>query len=430
MDRRRVHHLRRDSLRRGGKCLVILVCVFLLYVGPGTTSASTLQSVTTIDEVLARISETSSAAVAAAVTEIAVAELGQSESNRYPRVTVDAQENLAGDSTSYEPEYILRVEQMLLDWGRVDEDVSSRAATVEAKRSAEAEVILEAALLSVEAFYGIEVINRKLRANTKNRRSLEELRDMMERRVASRISPIIDLQEVSNRISLLDIADRRLESERRRLQLTLIRLAGVLVEEPEAPNCVWPTPIDEDLLVRDAIAYSPTLKRLRHQASRHVHEERVLDAGQFPSLIAGYRADSELDGNEFDQRAYLALRYEFQTGGELKSQRAQERARYLEQQALYREDTENITQTIGAWVSTYRTAISLDEIYLRVISSKAEQKDSHLRRFLVGRSSWRDVLSAQQEVAESRTRHIDSQGSTCLASSSLLLLTGGMSALR
>ena len=187
MDRRRVHHLRRDLLRRGGKCLVILVCVFLLYVGPGTTSASTLQSVTTIDEVLARISETSSAAVAAAVTEIAVAELGQSESNRYPRVTVDAQENLAGDSTSYEPEYILRVEQMLLDWGRVDEDVSSRAATVEAKRSAEAEVILEAALLSVEAFYGIEVINRKLRANTKNRRSLEELRDMMERRVACRL---------------------------------------------------------------------------------------------------------------------------------------------------------------------------------------------------------------------------------------------------
>ena len=115
---------------------------------------------------------------------------------------------------------------MLLDWGRVDEDVYSRAATVEAKRSAEAEVILEAALLSVEAFYGIEVINRKLRANTKNRRSLEG-GDMMERRVASRISPIIDLQEVSNRISLLDIADRRLESERRRLQLTLIRLAGV-----------------------------------------------------------------------------------------------------------------------------------------------------------------------------------------------------------
>ena len=55
-------------------------------------------------------------------------------------------------------------------------------------------MILEAALLSVEAFYGIEVINRKLRANTKNRRSLEELRDMMERRVASRISPIIDLR--------------------------------------------------------------------------------------------------------------------------------------------------------------------------------------------------------------------------------------------
>ena len=50
--------------------IVVLVCVFLLYVGPGTTSASTLQSVTTIDEVLARMLGASSAAVAAAVTEL------------------------------------------------------------------------------------------------------------------------------------------------------------------------------------------------------------------------------------------------------------------------------------------------------------------------------------------------------------------------
>ena len=52
-------------------------------------------------------------------------------------VTVDAQDNLDGDSSSYEPEYVLRVEQMLLDWGRSDGDVSGRESMIDARKSAE-----------------------------------------------------------------------------------------------------------------------------------------------------------------------------------------------------------------------------------------------------------------------------------------------------
>ena len=82
-------------------------------------------------------------------------------------------------------------------------------------------------------------------------------------------------------------------------------------------------------------------------------------------------------------------------------------------------------QTVGAWVSTYRTSVSLVEVYRRLVSAKVKQKESHLRRFLAGRSSWRDVLSAQQEVADSRTARIDATSAVCLASTSLSLLTGG-----
>ena len=89
--------------------------------------------------------------------------------------------------------------------------------------------------------------------------------------------------------------------------------------------------------------------------------------------------------------------------------------------ASYREDTENITQTTGHWVSTYRTAISTRSISVKGRAEGLTPSPVFGRTVLLA-----DVLeSAQQEVAESRTRHIDSQGSTCLASSSLLLLTGG-----
>ena len=65
-----------------------------------------------------------------------------------------------------------------------------------------------------------------------------------------------------------------------------------------------------------------------------------------------------------------------------------------------------------------------------VAHSKVGQKESHLRRFLVGRSSWRDVLGAQQEVVESMAARIDASGAVCLASISLSLLAGGTDELR
>lgn len=429
MERRLTDHKRRGSLVQS-RYRIAWASALLLSLGPGATTVSAAEPVTKIHQVLERISQTAAAEVAAAKTELASAELGQSESERFPVLTIDAQDNLTGDPSTYEPEYILRVEQMLLDWGQVNESVSARGATIEASRSGEQEAVLDAALQAAESFYEISVINRKLEANEENRRALKDLQSMMERRVASRVSPNIDLQEVTSRIDLLDIAGRRLEAEKTQRQLTVIRLAGVNVDEPETTDCLRSGPLDEGSLVSDALEFSPTLDRLRHQADRFSFEGKAIDATRFPSLVAGYRADSKLDGNEFDQRAYLALRYEFQTGGDLAARSAAERARLLEQRALYRRDAENITQTIGAWVSTYRTSVLMDEVYRRLIVSKAEQKESHLRRFLVGRSSWRDVLSAQQEVAESRAAQIDVAGAICLASSSLYLLTGGVGALR
>ena len=82
------------------------------------------------------------------------------------------------------------------------------------RRSGEQEAVLDAALQSAEAFYEISVINRKLQANKENRRVLENLKSMMERRVANRVSPNIELHEVTSRIDLLDISDRRLEPRR------------------------------------------------------------------------------------------------------------------------------------------------------------------------------------------------------------------------
>ena len=404
-------------------------CLFSVPVS-APTAAALPELATTIGQVITGVSETAGVQIAAAVTEVAVAELGQSQSDKFPVVTVDAQDTLAGDSITNEPEYILRIEQMLLDWGQSTEDVLARESAVEARKSAEREALLDAALQAVEGFFSIHIINQKLASNQGHRLSLRELQEMMRRRVENSVSPSLDLQEVTSRIDLLGVADQRLMTERRKHQLTLIRLAGVSVEEPSVGDCRRSTPLDEESLVREALASSPTLNRLRHEADIHTFDERALEAMRFPGVVGGYRADSKLDGNEFDQRAYLALRYELQTGGDLNARMAEMRAKSLEQRALHRRDAEVIAQTVGTWVSTYKTSIYLADTYRRVVSSKVGQTESHLRRFLVGRSSWRDVLGAQQEIVESMAARIDASGAICLASTSLSLLAGGTHELR
>lgn len=379
----------------------------------------------TVEEVLRGIAQGADAEVAVAITEIARAELGQARSQKAPNIKIDAQGDVAGDPDPTEPEYVLQAEQMLFDWGNADESIAGRRSAMDASASGEREALLDAGLRSLEAFYGVGAVNAKLLAHKNTRDSLTELRDMMRRRVESNVSPGIELEEVIIRLDLLEISEQRLASEKRRHQLLLKRLTGLDVDTPVMSDCSVAQPRDEEALIRSALAISPTLERIRHQAEVHLSDARALGASSLPSLVAGYRSDSQLNGADFDQRAYIALRYRFQAGGEVQSRVAAQRAMYLEQQALLRKEAETVTQTVGAWVSAYQTSISLVGVYDRVMASKLKQKESHLRRFLAGRSSWRDVLNSQQEIADTRVSRIDSEITVCLAAKSLDLLSSG-----
>lgn len=405
---------------------IIIWCVICL---PAPYLSSTAYAGQTIEDVLRGVAQTADVEVASAKTETARAELDQTLSQKSPNITLDAQGEVVGDSDAGEPEYILRVEQTLFDWGRSDEAIVGRRSLVGASASGEREALLDAALRSVEAFFGIATANQKLAINHANRQSLLDLREMIERRVQSNVSPSVELDEVVMRLDLLDITDERLSSERRRQQLAMRRLTGLQVDRPTVSRCMDDRLPDEESLIKGVLAVSPTLERIRLEADAHSADARSLDASGLPTLVAGYRSDSDFNGADFEQRVYLALRYQFQSGGELRSKVAAERARYLEQQAILRKEIETITQTVSAWVSARSTSRSLVALYDRILNSKLRQKDSHLRRFLVGRSSWRDVLSAQQEIVDTQLSRVDSEMSACLAGASLDLMLGGIDVL-
>ena len=95
-------------------------CLFSVPVS-APTEAALPELATTIGQVITGVSETAGVEIAAAMTDVAVAELGQSQSDKFPVVTIDAQDTVAGEAITNEPEYILRIEQMLLDWGQSTE---------------------------------------------------------------------------------------------------------------------------------------------------------------------------------------------------------------------------------------------------------------------------------------------------------------------
>ena len=66
-------------------------CLFSVPVS-APTEAALPELATTIGQVITGVSETAGVEIAAAMTDVAVAELGQSQSDKFPVVTIDAQD--------------------------------------------------------------------------------------------------------------------------------------------------------------------------------------------------------------------------------------------------------------------------------------------------------------------------------------------------
>ena len=72
-------------------------CLFSVPVS-APTEAALPELATTIGQVITGVSETAGVESTAAMTDVAVAELGQSQSDKFPVVTIDAQDTVAGEA--------------------------------------------------------------------------------------------------------------------------------------------------------------------------------------------------------------------------------------------------------------------------------------------------------------------------------------------
>lgn len=377
-----------------------------------------------ISDLLARLDDNPALDAKDAAVRSAAADTQVMESLGTPRLTADALSPVTGQTTTSEPEYTMRAEQSLYDWGVNSSRVKGAEARLEAARLSREQTLMDLSVVVSDAFHRLGAGFLQLRVLGEARLSLDELSDMMSRRVEQRVSPQVDLEIVQSQVALQDVQTEQLRREIRRHQLTILRATKVLVDDADMSGCSLDVEADEQRWVSRALGSSPDLSTFDSMVSVHVAEQDAIRAEGYPAIIGGYQVDTDLDGDNFDQRGYLALRFGLQLGSNMEARLASERAKELERRSLRVERAETIAQETGDLIAEYNASRRLSNIQSRLVGSRATQRQSYLRRFVAGRASWNDVLNAGREHTEARLAEVSARTMACRALSLLSITTG------
>ena len=401
---------------------------FFPLLGHGTAllvfSASLSAAPVGVAEVLIGVRDNAAVKAKQALVQSAQADLGVRESMESTRVTIDALGHVVGEANDSQPEYMMRFERSLYDWGVNRNRVLSGTAYVEARDIEMSQAVLELSVGVSDAYHQLSGSFLRLGVHANERASLGELVDMMTRRVEQKVSPQVDLDIVRSRLGLVDVKVEQLHREIRRHQLSILRGTEILVETPDLGECSLGLELEESRLMTRVLELSPSIQVHDATLSALAAEVDALRSEHYPKIVGGYRVDTDANGDNFDQQGYLALRLEIQTGGNLESRIAAERARVLETRALREAETEAIVQQVGDLISEYATARRLVGIQKALTESRTEQKASYLRRFVAGRASWMDVLNADRDLYEAKSAQVSALATACGALSSMAILAG------
>ena len=407
-------------IRTRGMCFVKLYIPSLFCI---LFSGAVVADPVEIGELLTEIRSSSAIEAKSALVRSAQADLDVFKSLDSPKVTVDAQGPFVGGDRT-QRDYTMLVEQSLYDWGANDQRMISADSYLNARDLEKEHAVIELSVRVSESFHLLSKSFLQLGVHVYARESVGELVEMMARRVDQSVSPKVDLDIVRSRLALINVKIEQLYREIQRQKLAILRSTKITVETPDIEGCSLDGQLDESLLVRIVLDSSPALKMHDATLSALAAGIEALRSDVYPKIVGGYRLDTDAGGDNFDQQGYVALRLELQTGGNLDSRIAVERAMVLERRALREQETELAVQRTSDLVSQYLTARNLVGIQKTLAEARQQQKDSYLRRFVAGRASWTDVLNVDGDLVEARSAQVAALADACSALSSLSILAG------
>jgi adhesin transport system outer membrane protein len=353
---------------------------------------------------------------ARAALKAAASDVKSAKWQRFPTLSADLA--YLDDIASPQPQLI--VEAPIWSGGRLSANIRRAKAQEDATSAQYVETVLDLALTTTQTYFEIARLTQNEQLLESSLKEHQALVATMERRVAQEISPLADLELARSRAAQIEQDYTNTSAQRR---ATLRRLAE-LVADPTYD--LGPVPqydsadalSNRDALEDQAIAYSPTLGRLRAETDISRADLDSRRAAILPQLNAQYTYN-----DAFGSRVGVVVRAQNNglsqftevDSARLRIQSTLEASRVQEQQ---------LRRDIETSLIQYDAAKRRSEISLSAAATAASVSASYTRQFIAGRRSWLDVMNALREAVTAEIGRADAEVTVMALASQLLLLSG------
>lgn len=360
----------------------------------------------------------------------AKADLEGASWQRYPTPSLDANNDNTGVRTT-----LLRVQQPLWAGGRIDAGIDAAQSRHQASETAIEETKQEIILRIISAF--VEALRQQVRQETlaQGVQQHERLLGLITRRVEHDASPRVD-QELAQ--SRLYQANNDLSSVTQSLANALTQLSqlsGMPVRKVGSLDVdSLPGQQSKESMLEQAIAWSPTLRRLSFEADAAQADVETKRASYKPQVSVRYEnayASAPLNGVPGYNTSRLLLVVEAQTGAGLSALSGVDAAIGRRDAARQQRETalRDLRERVSIdWDELQAARIRLENATLASRSSK-EVYESYTRQYTAGRKTWLDVLNTVRESTQSDVAATDASAQGTGALLRLRLLTGNLKGL-
>lgn len=359
-----------------------------------------------------------SVAAAKANARAAGTEVRAAKWQRFPSFSV---EGLLLNQTGNSLQVQAVVDQPLWTGGRIESSIGRAAARENAAFAGYEEAVLMIATSTAQAFYEVHRWRKRTAILSQSLEQHNRLVASMERRYAQEVSPLSDLELARSRALQVE---QQLWQARAQEGAALSHLRE-LVGDPffeigdfPAEPATWPR-FEDEAITADALAYSPTLRRLRFEAEGAGAEARMVEASILPQLSGQYSYS-----DTFGHRVGLVLKA--QTGGGLSrfaaADAASQRAQASELQITAGE--RQLRDQLFALLREYESATARLDGSRAASGSAQRVMESYMRQFTSGRRTWLDVMNAVREATSAEVDALDASISAQSSLTRILLLSG------
>ena len=330
----------------------------------------------------------------------AQAQVESAKWNYFPTPSVDLSQGTGGRGQTY------RLDQPIWTGGKLDalSDIAY-ARSDEAKHTlGESSYALAEKVLLVLQYY-IQA-DGEIKAFTEGKEDLENMAEMLERRVGSGISSESDQYLINSRIYQIEgdlmTAVQRHEMATSQLELLIGRKmnCGLVFKKDRILKKKISLRQTEEAMLHT----HPTLKKMTAQVDIANAEKSSADAIIMPtvSLRAEHLRDSLYENNPTDNDTLVYVAVSFNPGAGLSSLSNIESAKYkiLQAQDERRTREQELKDALVRDYTDYMSASNRLESMLGMIESSEKVLESYKRLFVAGKRQWLDLVNASREVTQ------------------------------